>query len=438
MKQKILATIQAAVSALAIAAPTDDAKKLLTSGNAAGAAALLESTLPQHLADVEHNYLLGIALLDSGKPGTAVFAFERVLAIEPGNAMARAELARAMIALMEYEAARAELLQVRSGPIPADVAARVDSLLQELERAISAKAVLGGAAVFSGYLEAEIGYDSNFNTAVNANSVLIPLFGVAFPLVGPGRSQSSSLVGVNGGFSGQKRIGDGVDIYGGIDGRARYYPRNGDFAPVALSVGGGVRLTRGGDQYSVGISQFTYYIGGAHNDDQLGVYGQWQRQLDRSNTVGAFAQYARVNHPIIPALNTNLYLLGGMWARALDGNGAPHISLTGWLADDRERGADPTVGRSFFGAKLAGDYTLQARWKLFGSLTAQASRYGGQSVFFGVKRKDERYDLNIGAAYQADKLWTYTAQLTHTRNQSTVAINDFSRDLLLLTARRNY
>ena len=438
MKQKIWPLLLAAVSAFAIAAPADDAKTQLASGNAAGAAELLESTLSQHLVDVEHNYLLGIALLDSGKPGTAVFAFERVLAIEPGNAMARAELARAMIALMEYEAARAELLQVRSAPLPADVAARVDALLGVLERAIASKALLGGAAVFSGYLETEVGYDSNINTAVNGNSVLIPVFGLAFNLSGYQRSQSSSLVGVNGGIAVQKRIGDGVDIYGGLDGRARYYPRREDFAPVALSLGGGVRVTRGADQYSVGISQYTYYIGGAHNDDQQSVYGQWQRQLDRSTTLGAFAQYARVDHPVMPALNTDLYMLGAMWARALDGNGAPHASVTGWIADDRERGADPSVGRVFAGVKLMGDYALRERWKLFGGLTAQASRYGGQSVFFGVKRKDNRYDLNIGVAYKVDKLWTYSAQLTHTRNQSNVAINDFSRDLLLLTARREF
>lgn len=440
MKKSIFAGALALFATLAVAAPADEARALLAKGDAAGASELLEKTLDQHLADVDYNYLLGIALLDAKKPGEAVFAFERVLAIEPGHALARAELARAMIALTEYEAARAELLQVRSGPIPPDVAARVDAIVQDLERAISSKALMSGAAIVSGYFEAEVGHDTNINTAINANSVVIPVF-AGFPpfnLTGYMRSQESSLVGVNGGISVQKRVGEDLDIYGSFDGRARYYPSNESYAPVALAVGGGVRLTRGNDQFSLGLTQFTYYIGKNRNDDQQSIYGQWQRQLDRNNTVGAFAQYARVGHPILSALNTNLSLVGGTWTRALEGKGDPHVTLTGWAADDSERGTDPTVGRVFVGAKLAGDYKPRENWKIFGSLTLQASRYGGQNAFFAVKRKDDRYDMNIGAAYKADKLWTYTVQLTHTRNQSNVAINDFSRDLLLLTAHRDF
>ena len=438
MRRSLSALALLAVSTLSISAPLDDARALLARGDAAGATVLLEKSLDQHLLDVDYNYLMGIALLDAGKPGDAIFAFERVLAIEPGNALARAELARAMIALTEYDAARVELEQVRRGAIPASVAARVEAILAELDRAIAAKSLSSGAAVFSGYIEGEFGYDSNINTAPNSNSVVIPLFGLPASLTGFARSQESWLVGLNGGFSVQKRISDGVDVYAGVDIRARYHPDQNDYTPVALAVGGGVRLTRGMDQFSLGASQFTYYIGQFRNDDQQSVYGQWQRQLDRLNVVGAFAQYVRASHPIAPLLNTNLYLLGGTWTRSLETSGDPRVTLTAWVADDRERGSIPTAGRNFLGAKVALDYKLQEKLRLFGSVAVQASRYGGRSVFFGVPRKDDRYDMNVGVSYRTDKFWTYSAQLTHTKNQSNIAINDFSRDLLVVTARREF
>ena len=69
------------ISTLVIAAPVDDAKALLQQGKAKQAMELLEQQLPQMAENVEFNYLLGIASLDAGKPGKAVFAFERVLAL---------------------------------------------------------------------------------------------------------------------------------------------------------------------------------------------------------------------------------------------------------------------------------------------------------------------------------------------------------------------
>ncbi len=427
-----------ALTSCAVAAPIDDAKTLLAKGNAQAAVDTLQPSLDQNLSNADFNYVLGIALLDSGKAGEALFAFERVLAIEPGNVLARAELARAMIALSELEAARIELQRTRGGRLPADVTSKIDLLLSELDGAILAKAQHNGAPVFSAYAEGEVGYDSNINTATNNNSVLIPLFGVAAALTGFSRAQPSTLIGLNAGFTAQKRVSDGVDIYGSVDGRFRYYTDKQDYAPVALFAGAGVRVTRGADQFSVGLSQFTYYIGATHNDDQLSLYGQWQRQLNRQNVAGFFVTYAQAKHPVIPALNTNISMLGGTWTHAYLAKGDPRLTVTAWAADDKELSNDPTVGRTFYGLKVSGEYQLQENWKLFGGLTMQASRYGGQSAFFLVKREDSRYDVNVGASYKNDKLWTYTGQLTSTRNNSNIVINDFARDQLIFTARREF
>ena len=89
----------AAVTRCAVAAPIDDAKALLAKGNAQAAVDAQQPSLDQNLSNADFNYVLGIALLDAGKAGEALFAFERVLAIEPGNALARAELARGMIVI---------------------------------------------------------------------------------------------------------------------------------------------------------------------------------------------------------------------------------------------------------------------------------------------------------------------------------------------------
>ncbi|WP_417617104.1 tetratricopeptide repeat protein, partial [Parasphingorhabdus sp.] len=49
----------------------------------------------QRVGDPDYDMTLGLAALDSGRYGEAILAFQRVLAVQPDNARAQAELARA-------------------------------------------------------------------------------------------------------------------------------------------------------------------------------------------------------------------------------------------------------------------------------------------------------------------------------------------------------
>jgi hypothetical protein len=199
----------------------------------------------------------------------------------------------------------------------------------------------------------------------------------------------------------------------------------------------GVRVTRGKDQYSAGLTTFTYYIGQYRNTDQIGVYGQWQRELSVQDRVGVFGQFVQVDQPLAPVLNTNMYLLGGTWTHAYQALGAPVLSVIGFVGEDQDRNNNPQAGRTFFGAKVAGEYRYRD-YKLFGSLALQQSTYGGTDPFFLVKREDTRTDLTMGASFQPQRDWTLTGQFIYTRNQSSIAFSDFDRQQLLFTARRDF
>ena len=88
----------------AIADELADAKALIKAGDSAKAYELLEAA--EEIAGTpEFDYVLGISALDSGRPGIALFALERVLAEEPNHVFARAELVRALLLLGEREEA---------------------------------------------------------------------------------------------------------------------------------------------------------------------------------------------------------------------------------------------------------------------------------------------------------------------------------------------
>ncbi|MFM9912692.1 MAG: tetratricopeptide repeat protein [Methylophilaceae bacterium] len=431
------AIISMAMSTLAIASPIDDAKVLLQQGKAQESMEILESQLDQMANDVEFNYLLGISSLDAGKPGKAVFAFERVLALDPSHVQARAELGRAMIALGEFEAAEKELQQVRSAELPPEVSARLDSLLALSQRAMVEKAKGNDSAV-SAYIETAIGYDSNINTATDATSVFIPAFGITSNLTGLATQQSSMLLGLNGSAFGIKTVSPGVDVFASLDARGRYHPSQSDFTTAGVSAGAGVRLTRGASQYTVGTTKYVYWINALKNDDQNSLYAQWQHELSRQDEIGLFGQYVRADHPIATSLNTNLYLLGGTWSHAFDRVGDPTSRLVVFAGDDRERSGIPSVGRHFYGVSISGDYKLRENIKLFATAATQYGRYGGQQPFFFVTREDWRHDLSAGILYQPAQAWTVTGQASYLRNSSNISIYDFDRGQALVTVRRDF
>lgn len=438
MKMRRLARLALLLApAIAFAGPKDDAKNLLEKGSSSAAAEILENSLEKNLADAEYNYLLGIALLDSGSPGKAVLAFERTLAIEPTHGPARAELGRALAALGEYEAARAELQQAKTAAIPQDAAKRVEQTISALDLAIEQRARSADSIAFAGYLEGEFGYDTNIGSATNDTSVIV--LGVPFRLSGVATAQASWVLGVNGGIAAQKRVAADVSLFGSIDGRFRYHLNQDEFAPGYISAAGGVQVVRGADRVSVGVMQGSQYVGGLRTDGSTGVFGQWQRDLGKQDVVAMFGQIARLDHPVVPALNTDLYLLGGSWTHAYLTSGDPRMTLTAWMGDDSERASNnPSAGRSLVGVKVAGEYLLRENWKLFGSLSSQSSRYGGLAPLTTVRRSDMRNDLSLGAAYKFDRNWTFTSQYSFARNDSNVAINDYKREVLMFTARRDF
>src|SRR5260221_6187151 len=90
-----LALLAAGFPALAQQADIARAKALVDQGKPAEAYEILAPLEDKLSGDVEFDYLLGVAALDSGKPDRATLAFERVLAVNPNFAGARLDMARA-------------------------------------------------------------------------------------------------------------------------------------------------------------------------------------------------------------------------------------------------------------------------------------------------------------------------------------------------------
>ncbi|MFP6681395.1 MAG: tetratricopeptide repeat protein, partial [Gammaproteobacteria bacterium] len=114
--------------------PITRAQALVDAGKANEALTLLRPFQPQLEGEPAFDYVFGLAALDSGYAVEAIFALERVVDTVPNHGPARAELARAYLALGEVDDAKAEFEKVKEiGDLPPEAKQTIDRYLTGIE-----------------------------------------------------------------------------------------------------------------------------------------------------------------------------------------------------------------------------------------------------------------------------------------------------------------
>ena len=235
---------------------TDKAKALLGANKGAEAYQLLEPLESARAGDRDYDFLLGLAALEAGQNTRAVFALERVLALDPNNTRARAEIARAYLALGETQTAQQEFETVKRQGVPADVSMTIDRYIAAARRIEDQNATL-----ITGYMEASLGYDTNVNVGPNKSSVAIPGFGgLPFKLSSDSKANADWFASAGAGVNVRTPLGDGYQLLAGLSANGRgnfdkqqFDTQNGDFNV-------GVTRTVGQDVYTVMGQAGVYYV----------------------------------------------------------------------------------------------------------------------------------------------------------------------------------
>lgn len=139
----------------------DEADRLLRSGRAAEAAALLSAHEIELAGTARFDYLYGVAQLDNGQRALAVESLQRALANAPDDPAARLELGRALYESGDRVASRHQFDRVLAGDPPPRIR---DTALGYL-RAMEPRTAPG-----SGWIRAfewGAGWDSNANASTN-------------------------------------------------------------------------------------------------------------------------------------------------------------------------------------------------------------------------------------------------------------------------------
>ena len=166
--------------------PTETIKALYAQGQFKEAYELGRAAEFNWEGDPDFDFNYALAAIESGHYEDAIFALERVVFLRPDILRLRLELARAHFLNENFVAARAEFQRVLDRSPPPNVTENIGRFLEQMD-AIQ----LSKRRQISGWGQLRGGYDTNVNSATEAEAITTPLG--TFDLVGMARPRATNL-----------------------------------------------------------------------------------------------------------------------------------------------------------------------------------------------------------------------------------------------------
>lgn len=427
-----------------VASAADDvlleAKRHLDSGKPQAAYNLLVALQSERAGDPDYDFLLGSAALQLGKNTEAVFALERVLAVRPDSAPARALIARAYFNLKETETAKREFENVKKQEIPEQARVTIDRFLDAIRRVEEAQRV-----TIRGYVEVGGGYDSNVNSATAENQVAVPAFGGAiFTLTASSQEQEDGYLAFGGGVAIRAPVSRTLSALGGVSYTNKTNINEDDFSTYSWDAHTGLSYKRDRDTVTIAAQLSAFFVDDPQRyrnayREAVGGTLQWQHDFNARNQASAYAQYTQLTYPEQRPRDADRFVGGAGYASALGEQGGLVVYLGVYGGQEREKDeAFPQFGHDLYGARIGTQWSLSEKFSVFVNASAEKRQYGGPDPLFLVEREDEQYAAAGGVHFVPRRNLRLTLQAHWTDNRSNLDINEFDRWLVSLMFRHDF
>ena len=406
-------------------------QRMLDSGAAGQAYELGLSRLATDAGDPDFDFVFGMAAMQVGKPGQAIFAFERILLLYPENDRVRLELARAQFLIGNLPEARTQFEIVLTHNPPPNVRERVQLFLAKIKE--EEKAV---RAVYHGYTSVKLGYDSNVNQGP-ANS-LVPVPGFGSVVLAP------AAVELGGDFLEAELGGEVIRpiskkkaLFGKISGLLRdYFNVDGGFDDqfdyAQLNLRGGISFLGKKSVLRLPIEYQNLWLNSADVQDfrRVLLAGiEWERSLNETNRIMPFGQIGGVRYPDQDFRNVNLALLGTTWIHRFP-KANKEFRLGFYFGDEEnvESGmAAEAVARDYLGLFALFQWNPTPRQLFFINGLVQDNQYKEPQPVFNETREDTYWALSTGWNWRWKPKWTINVELKYENQDSNLEIFQYDR-----------
>ncbi len=396
------------------------ALKLHSAGKAEAAFKLLLPEVATRAGNPDFDYALGMAAADSGHLGEAIIALQRVIAVQPDNAQARAELARSYALSGDVDTAKREFESVSADPaVPDPVRNRFNRLIKDYDKQIK-----GGGNAVTGFFEAESGYDSNINTATDATSITLPVFAFLGPatLSGAARNIHDGFYQIQGGISGSTALGRQTRLYLSGLGNWRDNFQSSQFDQASLTGSVGVAHSfHNGDALSLSGQAQKFWLGHAGFRSSYGVIGQFTKRLSDNRALAISAQFIRLDFDGGATMDADRYGL------SVNYSGKSVYFGVGGGREKTLQAASDHLSHYYATGQIGTEVALSSKLVLLAGASIEHRAYEAADPLFLVRRKDTQFDGTLGLRYALTKAVSVRPRVTYTRNVSNIPLNDYDR-----------
>jgi tetratricopeptide (TPR) repeat protein len=408
-----------------------DAVALHAGGKASEAYALLAPLERERAGDPDFDYALGIAAADSGHSGRAIAALQRVLALQPNNAQARAEIARVYAMAGDIDTAKVEFDTVIADPsLPDPVRQQLNSLSRKYGQAMR-----GGPKRLSGFFDVEGGYDSNVNAATSATSITLPVFAFLGPatLGGGATRQSEAFAQVQGGISAEAPLSRQTKLFGSALGLWRNAFGGKAFDQGAATGTFGIAHSGvKGDVLSLSGQGQQFWLARDGYRASYGAIGQYTRRLKDGDALSFAVQYASIDYKTDILRDANRYTGTISYAGK-----KVYVSLGGGKEDTRRAGGRH-LGYWLATGQAGVEQPLSDRFSLAAGVSAEHRGYDGADPLFSKDRRDTQFDASLSLRAIIAKGLILRPRVTYTRNASNLALYDYDRFTASISLRKEF
>lgn len=377
--------------------------------------------------DPEYDFLFGLAALETGVFHEAVFAFERVVTYSPNDLRARLELARAYYATNNYDAAEREFRFVLNNNPPENVKQNIRAFLTQINAHRNA---LKGK--FTGFITVNTGYDSNINSATQANFI----DGIIYNGISLGRitldegskaleSPFSKLgAGLNYALPLNKRSGLSTSITGD---RVNNF-NNDSYDTTSYSFEMKYHWLSDSTRWSTGVGYQDLSLN--HEDYQNAVHLTAQAskpigdQLNFSTTLTLSdirydnrKELDLYQGDIFLSLNTSLFTIN-------------HSIGLMYGNSDAKESTGKANGKEYYGFTYSALKTLSREQSLFARGLYQISENDGIHPLFQKVRKDNFFTLTTGWQWAARRDLILKTEISYSENNSNLELYEYDRSRL--------
>jgi outer membrane protein len=415
-------------------APVREAMQAINAKQAQKAFDLLSPLEASRAGDVDYDAALGIAANEVGQFARAIFALERVLAVQPGNARARAELARAMFAVGDTANARKLLEETKAEGVPDGVNRTIDEFLQAIDKVDEA-----GRSSIKLHVEAGIGYDSNVNSGPSSNSFAVPaLGGAVVTLLATGQKTDASYLHLGAGVSGRAPLVPRWSFIGNASASVRKHGNKASIFNIdQIDGSAGLSYREERNEYSGVLNLGQTVIDGRTLRQITGLTGEWTHRPDGTRQWGTYLQLSNLRYPSQPIRDARRSVLGTSYAQQVSSGMIYYLG--GYLGQESINSAlVPHLGHKLSGLRGGFQIPIHPQWSVYASAAVESRRYGGTDPLFLVTRSDTQFDLSIGAAWKVSDNWNIKPQINFNRSISNIVVNDSSKSSASITARREF